>query len=267
MLADGMPPLTPAGWLRYDLVQRVLGALGEVRSLLEVGPGLGAFGARIAGRYKYVGLECSFASAKRAAAAVRAQGGEVVCGNESCLGVTCHFDLVCAFEVLEHIEDDISALRSWSSCLGRGGLMLLSVPGFQARFSQSDELAGHFRRYDPEVLAERAEIAGLQVLSIWTYAFPFGLLLERMRNYLAASVEGAVTLRERTERSARWYQPVGVAGPMVATAIAPWRLLQRPFHSKPLGHGLVMLACRRHEQPLLLHRDLLPRGLPSWTAR
>jgi len=62
------------------------------------------------------------------------------------------FDLVCAFEVLEHIEDDAAAVKEWSSRLRAPGWLLLSVPAHQDRYGPFDEMVGHFRRYDPAAM-------------------------------------------------------------------------------------------------------------------
>ncbi|MGH3273024.1 MAG: class I SAM-dependent methyltransferase, partial [Streptosporangiaceae bacterium] len=106
--ADAVAPLAPNAWMRYDLVQRMIPA--GVTSVLEVGCGQGAFGARLARRYSYLGVEpdpVSFAVARQRVAA--AGRGEVRnCRVEDV--ATAQFDLVCAFEVLEHIEDDKAAL-------------------------------------------------------------------------------------------------------------------------------------------------------------
>ena len=64
------------------------------------------------------------------------------------------FDAVCAFEVLEHIEDDAGALRAWRERLRPDGRLLMSVPLYQRRYAAADRFVGHFRRYDPEPLGE-----------------------------------------------------------------------------------------------------------------
>ena len=71
------------------------------------------------------------------------------------------FDLVCAFEVLEHIEDDAAAVRQWAARLRPGGWLLLSVPAHQRRYGPADELVGHFRRYDPARLTALLARCGL----------------------------------------------------------------------------------------------------------
>lgn len=60
--------------------------------------------------------------------------------------------MVCAFEVLEHIEDDKEALAERVTDVRPGGQLVLSVPAFQERFEPMDRHAGHFRRYSPEEL-------------------------------------------------------------------------------------------------------------------
>jgi hypothetical protein len=175
--------------------------------------------------------------------------------------------LVIAFEVLEHIEDDVSALRTWSSHLIDGGFVLLSVPAFRARFKRWDVLAGHFRRYDPEDLAATAAAAGLQVVAIWTYGFPLGQLLERVRNHLAEQIKAPPEMERRPELSGRWYQPAGFWGRILGIGMIPWRMIQRPFHSYRMGHGLIMLACHGQAGPASLQVDRLPRSIGLHTTR
>src|SRR6202034_4028879 len=53
---DAVAPLAPNAWLRYDVVQRMLPPDG-ITDVLEIGCGQGAFGARLARRYRYLGVE------------------------------------------------------------------------------------------------------------------------------------------------------------------------------------------------------------------
>ena len=85
------------------------------------------------------------------------------------------FDLVCAFEVLEHIEDDLGALEQWRGRLKPDGWILLSVPAHAAQFGPSDEHAGHFRRYERAELTERLEKAGFRVVSLRSYGVGLGV--------------------------------------------------------------------------------------------
>jgi ubiquinone/menaquinone biosynthesis C-methylase UbiE len=55
------------------------------------------------------------------------------------------FDLVVAFDVLEHIEDDSSALKEWRRVLKKGGTLLITVPAHQWLWSGHDVPLQHFR--------------------------------------------------------------------------------------------------------------------------
>jgi len=57
------------------------------------------------------------------------------------------FDLVCAFDVIEHVEDDERALREMLRICRPGGHILLTVPALMSLWSEHDEINHHFRRY------------------------------------------------------------------------------------------------------------------------
>jgi len=233
---NAVAPLTPNAWLRYDLVGRMLPA--DVTDVLEIGCGQGSLGARLAQRYRYLGVEPDRASWEVARRRIRAAGhGEVRNITVEQLD-TERFDLVCAFEVLEHIEDDAAALRQWATRLRARGWLLLSVPALQRRYGPADELVGHFRRYDPPAMAALLAECGLAEIEIRQYGFPLGYLLEAARNVIGrrrlAAAAGA-SAAERTAGSGRFLQPSGRArGAAIEWGTAPFRLLQRAFpHTGP----------------------------------
>src|SRR3954447_3696754 len=176
-----LPPLSPNAWLRWEVVSRLLPPAGL--DLLEVGCGQGGYGARLARSYSYVGIEPDAISSAVARARVAPAGGEVRQGDLSVVGDDELFDLVVAFEVIEHIEDDVEALTGWASHLRPGGWLLLSTPAWQKRFGPADEMVGHFRRYDPPVLRSRLAGAGLVNVEVVHFGAPLGYLLEAGRNY------------------------------------------------------------------------------------
>ena len=239
---DAVAPLSPSAWLRYDIVARMIPA--GVEDVLEVGCGRGAFGARIASSYNYLGLEPDEASCEVARQRVAAVGGSGQVRNDSTTALGDEqFDLVCAFEVIEHIEDDAAAAREWVTHIRPGGWMLLSVPADQHRFGPMDEYVGHFRRYSPEQVSQLLAGAGLSGIVVRRYNFPLGQVLEAGRNALGKRrlAKSSSSVAERTAASGRLYQPGGsLAGAVNRMGTAPFRGLQRMFPDK--GVGLVALG-------------------------
>jgi SAM-dependent methyltransferase len=245
-----LPPLSPNGWLRWDVVQRMLPPPDRSLRVLEVGCGMGGFAARLAQRFSYVGVEPDTTSCAVAQQRLVDAGGhgEVRLGDLSAVKPDEAFDLVCAFEVIEHIEDDAAAMRSWVEHLRPGGSVLLSTPAWQKRFGAADEMVGHFRRYDPPVLRSLLTGAGLVDVELVHFGVPLGYLLETGRNAVgkrrlagASGPAAAASMAERSDASGRTLQP---STSWTATAARlgtlPFRAVQRAFPSS--GPGLVARA-------------------------
>lgn len=80
------------------------------------------------------------------------------------------FDLVTAFDVVEHCEPDTRALAEFSRVLVPGGRLLLSVPAYQWAWTDHDVRAGHHRRYTRPRLVVAVADAGFSVRRA-SYAF------------------------------------------------------------------------------------------------
>jgi SAM-dependent methyltransferase len=86
------------------------------------------------------------------------------------------FDVVGAFDVLEHVEDDETVLREVLRAVRPGGGLLVTVPQHPRLWSAADDFAGHVRRYTRSELLEKAGRAGwrpLRVTSFVTLPLPF----------------------------------------------------------------------------------------------
>ncbi len=239
-----LPPLTFSARLRYDLVQRKLHELSGIESVLEVGAGEGAVGARLARSYRYVGVEPDHEACALARARIEPSGGQVICGDVSALDPGAVFDLVCAFEVLEHVERHAEILTAWAERVRPGGWVMLSVPPFQRRFGPSDRAVGHFRRYEPKQFRELLLACGLSEPQVLLYGFPIGYALDAAKNALARISSAGGSREERTAASGRWFQPKERLGSLITVLAAPFCLIQRPFHGTRLGSGLVAVARR-----------------------
>lgn len=229
-------PLSLSAWLRFDAVERLLPA--GVRRVLEIGAGLGSAGAQLAQRFEYVGLEPDPAS--RAVAVQRVgSAGTVLAETAEEFASSEPFDLVCAFEVLEHCDDDEAALAGWLRHVRPGGYAMVSVPLGRDRFGPWDRKAGHYRRYDRADLTGVFERVGLESVEAVAYGFPLGSATAVVRDIVARRERRSATYEERTASSGRQLQPPGWAGGATQIVSAPFRLLQRPFSATSLGPGIV----------------------------
>jgi len=73
------------------------------------------------------------------------------------------FDMVCAFDVLEHIDDDHGAAVALAYCLKPGGHLVATVPAFTWLWSRHDDAHEHKRRYTRQQLKALLKGAGLEV--------------------------------------------------------------------------------------------------------
>jgi len=62
------------------------------------------------------------------------------------------FDLVCALDIIEHVDDDDRALSELSRVAKPEGTLLISTPLHPSRWTPFDDLVGHKRRYEPQYL-------------------------------------------------------------------------------------------------------------------
>lgn len=79
------------------------------------------------------------------------------------------FDLVCGFDVLEHVEAHDSALKELHRVCKVDGHICITVPAFQQLWSHHDEVNGHFRRYRMGELNSLIQKCIAVQLKAWTY--------------------------------------------------------------------------------------------------
>ena len=76
------------------------------------------------------------------------------------------FDTVVCLNVVEHLADDVAALRNIREALVDGGRAIILVPSNPKLFGTLDEVLGHYRRYTNPQLRSACEDAGFQVEQI-----------------------------------------------------------------------------------------------------
>jgi len=75
-------------------------------------------------------------------------------------------EVVLLLDVIEHVDDDVAALRAARAAVGEGGLLVVTVPAYQWLWSGHDEVLGHRRRYTAAGLRAAVERAGFEVLRV-----------------------------------------------------------------------------------------------------
>jgi SAM-dependent methyltransferase len=139
---------------RFNTWPLISGLFSEAPARLEIGPGLRPR-LPIPGTHF---LDISAPVIER----LNARGGRAVPGEITALPYRDgEFDLVCAFDVVEHAEDDQQAFRELSRVLQDGALLVFSVPLHEKCWTGFDDLVGHARRYEPAALLARIEGNGL----------------------------------------------------------------------------------------------------------
>jgi SAM-dependent methyltransferase len=167
---------------RHELRERLLLDLflsgGPGRRVLNAGAGQGTFSLSLAER----GFEVTSADASPAAVEVLEArvGGEVAKADVTDLPFGDEtFDAAVLGEVLEHIPNDVAAVREVARVLRPEGVLAVSVPADPSRFGPSDRWAGHVRRYTKEQLVGACEQGGFRVLRCQAWGFPVSALYHR----------------------------------------------------------------------------------------
>jgi SAM-dependent methyltransferase len=148
-----------ADWI-FDLVDPHLG-----ERVVEIGAGHGEMTERIARRHQVTALEVSNRCAERLRHRFSTNPSVVVHHGsiESVAGRgpdSAMFDSAVFVNVLEHIDDDLAALRATRAVLRPGGRIVVFAPAFAGLYSDFDRRVGHHRRYRLSELVDRADRAG-----------------------------------------------------------------------------------------------------------
>ena len=86
-----------------------------------------------------------------------------------------NLDTVICINVLEHIEDDLKALKNMASVCKKYGKIIIFVPACNKIYNHMDKNGGHYRRYDRGQIESMAKKAGLKVLK-QSYFNIFGIV-------------------------------------------------------------------------------------------
>jgi SAM-dependent methyltransferase len=147
---------------RRTVLERVIGGLelpAQTR-ILDAGCGSGRNMVELARHGSVTGVELSRTSVELARAR---DSGEVIEGSVLELPFESDsFELAVSLDVIEHLQDDLGALRELHRVVAPGGALLVTVPAYPWLWSGHDEINHHHRRYTRRSLQSVARTAGWQ---------------------------------------------------------------------------------------------------------
>jgi SAM-dependent methyltransferase len=178
---------------RFNTWPLVCSLVSPSRPRLEVAPGL---------RPRLPLDETHFVDfSPPAVAKLRARGANAVVALVSALPFPDRaFALVCAFDIVEHVDDEDAILSELSRVAAPNASLLLSVPLHPERWTAFDDFVGHRRRYEPQRLLARLAAHGFSVEQSAVYG---------MRPKSSRLVDvGMWFLTHRRNRAMWWYNRV-----------------------------------------------------------
>lgn len=171
------------------------------------------------------------------------------------------FDVLGAFDVIEHIEEDELVLKQFHRSLKPGGGLIITVPQHMFLWSTTDEVAHHKRRYSRSELKGKVERAGFHPLfctSFVTSLLPMMLAsrwMSRKRHRRGSRVEGREQESpeeqcpqddSRCSSNREFNLPSPING-LFRVALSFERLLIRTGVSLPVGGSLVLVAMKKEK--------------------
>lgn len=100
-----------------------------------------------------------------------------------------HFDVIGAYDVIEHIEDDLLVLREIHDALTQKGGLILTVPQHGWLWSVADEISYHKRRYNRQELMQKLNSAGFRVVFSTSFVSLLLPMFYVLRKFQKASPE------------------------------------------------------------------------------
>ena len=211
---------------------------GRTLDMLDIGCGIGGVVGALEGigRLRLTGSEIYLSGLRYARQ--RLPGISFIQLDATRIPFEAQFDIIGAFDVLEHIEADEQVMRSVWKALRPGGLFLITVPQYPWMWSHLDELVHHKRRYTRRDLVAKLGAAGYTVeyaTSFVTALFPC-MVAARMQSKMRS---------HSADTRAEFASEVSLPGPLNAAFDAMMRVDEALIGmgaSLPFGGSLLAVA-------------------------
>jgi len=142
------------------------------------------------------------------------------------------FDVIGAFDVLEHIQEDDLVLQQMYQAVKPAGGIMVTVPQHQWLWSENDAVSGHWRRYERKELQRKVQGAGFQV--VFTQSFVSLLLPLLIWSRRIKKIRGSDDWSEfKIGYLANW---------VLGNVLQVERFLIRAGVSFPVGGSLLLIA-------------------------
>jgi SAM-dependent methyltransferase len=237
---DHLARLEPTSfWFRSRnqlVIQLLRTYFPDARSLLEIGCGTGYVLSGVHAalpNLRLAGSELHVAGLRYASK--RLPGADLYQMDCRHIPFDSEFDVVCAFDVLEHVEEDETAMAEMRRATRPGGGVVISVPQHPWLWSAGDVYSHHKRRYRRRELRAKLEAAGLTVVRMTSFV---GFLLPLM------------ALSRVRQRNLKTYDPQSeyraprAVDRALEAVLSSERALIRGGVSLPAGGSLVAVARR-----------------------
>lgn len=175
--------------------------------------------------------------------------------KKTLLQVSGKYNTIFMFDILEHLEDDISALKKVYSLLETGGHLVVAGPSNPSEWRWDDNFYGHIRRYSEKNLKDKLKRAGFTHIVSYDYTFPFFWILRRFYTTLIDKTKGKLFDKEKQTKissfSYAWDIPLAAKFFDKTTLLwLPIYFLQYAFFKKFTSFGCSMMVLARKDNDL-----------------
>jgi len=169
----------------------------DARALLEVGCGTGFVLKGIREQFPKIRLVGVDLRPEALALARRRVDAEFLQLDATRINFREEFDVVGAFDVLEHIHDDLAALEALAAAVRRGGGVIVTVPQHPWLWSAADEYGQHQRRYSRGEIEQKVRAVGFSVVrsTSWVTTLLPAMALSRARDRIGTDYDPTRELR------------------------------------------------------------------------